>query len=308
MTEKTPHCKLGIIAGGGTLPSALIDFCHQTHLPFFVLALKNHAQPSMLPTDCAMAWIRIGSVGKAIRLMKKNGVTDIVMIGYVRRPSITELLPDIKGLHLLARVGLAQKGDDGLLRDIIREIEALNFRVRGIHEFLPNLLSPLGVLTKFQPSASDQNDIKRGCYVAKLLGLADVGQSVIVQNGLVLSVEGIEGTKSLIERTKTLKRKGNGGVLVKTIKPMQDTRVDMPTIGPDTVQSVFDAGLKGIAIEAGHVLITDLNQVVQKADKLGIFIVGVQSDTLIEPVLNEQINQFSTCINQHTTKQEGRHD
>ncbi|MBQ9090081.1 MAG: UDP-2,3-diacylglucosamine diphosphatase LpxI [Alphaproteobacteria bacterium] len=305
---KTTQRKLGIIAGGGTLPATLVEFCRQTNLPFFVLALKNHAQPQLLPTNCDIAWIRIGSIGKAIKLLKQNNVTDIVMIGHVRRPSVMELLPDAKGLQLLARIGLNKKGDDGLLRDVIREIETLGFHVKGIHEFLPNLLAPLGTLTKCEPSGTDKNDIERGFFVAQLLGLADVGQSVAVQNGLVLSVEGIEGTKALIERTKTLKRKGNGGVLVKTIKPMQDIRVDMPTIGPETIQSVYDAKLKGIAIEAGKVLITNIEQVVKTADKLGIFVIGVQSCDLIDPTIREQINQFSIHINQTTQKSKGSHE
>ena len=107
---KTTQRKLGIIAGGGTLPATLVEFCRQTNLPFFVLALKNHAQPQLLPTNCDIAWIRIVSIGKDIKLLKQNNVTDIVMIGHVRRPSVMELLPDAKGLQLLARIGLNKKG------------------------------------------------------------------------------------------------------------------------------------------------------------------------------------------------------
>ncbi len=292
MTE-TNERKLGIIAGAGVLPARLIRFCQETKRPFFVLALKNHADATLLPSDCDMEWVRIGSVGKSFKLMKNRGVKDIVMIGSVRRPSLLELLPDSKGLHILARIGLGQKGDDGLLRDVIREIEKEGFSIRGIHELMPELLAPSGVYTKIQPNITDIEDISRGCYVAKMLGLADVGQSVIVQQGLVLSLEGIEGTKALIERTKTLRRKGKGGVLVKTIKPMQEARADMPTIGVETVQSVYDAGLKGIAVESGKVLVTDVAAVTALADKLGVFVIGVDADKLIPPAMAEQVNMLT---------------
>ena len=168
-------------------------------------------------------------------------------------------------------------GDDGLLRFVIKEVENKGFDVIGIHDLMPNLLVPKGVLTHQKPSKKDIIDIERGFNVAKILGKADVGQAVIVQQGIVLSVEGIEGTKALIERTKKLKRKGEGGVLVKTIKPQQDNRIDMPTIGPETVKSIFDAGLKGIAVEAGKVLLAEAEKTIELADKLNIFIVGVHN-------------------------------
>ncbi len=302
MEKVHAESKLGIIAGAGILPTQLIRFCQKTNRPFFVLALKNHADATLLPADCDIEWIRIGAVGKSFKLMKKHNVKDIVMIGSVRRPSILELLPDRRALQLLTRVGLNKKGDDGLLRDVIREIEKEGFAVRGIHELMPELLAPAGIFTYKKPDVIDVEDIARGCYVAKLLGLADVGQSVIVQQGLVLSVEGIEGTKALIERTKSLRRKGKGGVLVKTIKPMQEARADMPTIGVETVQSVYDAGLKGIAVESGKVLVTDVDAVTTLADKLGIFIIGIEPNKLIPPAFHEQIKCLTGHVKKNDTK------
>ena len=114
--------------------------------------------------------------------------------------------------------------------------------------------------------------------VAKILGKADVGQAVIVQHGLVLSVEGIEGTAELIKRTASLKRKGGGGVLVKAVKPQQDKRVDLPTIGPNTVQAVYDSGFKGIAVEAGSSLLAEPEKMIALADKLGVFVMGIQGE------------------------------
>ena len=265
---------LGLIAGGGSLPFAVIDACRQAKRPLFVLALKGHAQADIL-TEVNGEFIRLGSIGKAIRLLKKNGVKEIVFIGGVRRPSISELMPDLKALSMLIKVGFRLLGDDSLLRILVAEANRQGFDVVGVDKIVPELLAIEGVYGQVKPDKQDMLDIERGIEVAKTLGQVDVGQAVIVQHGLVLSVEGIEGTAELIKRTGPLKRKGNGGVLVKVAKPQQDKRVDLPTIGPATVQAVYDAGLKGIAIESKAALVAESDKMMALADKLGIFVMGV---------------------------------
>lgn len=267
--------KLGIIAGSGSLPMALINECQKNNYPFCVIALKGHTNPDLIPANIPVKWIRLGAVGQGFAEMKKQQVKQIVLIGGVRRPSLTELCPDLRGLKFFAKIGIKALGDDGLLRAVIKEIESEGFKIVGIDDIMPSLLAPKGILGTIKPSETDKSDMNRGFEVAKLLGQADVGQGVIVQQGLVLSVEGIEGTSELIKRTKTLKRSGDGGVLVKVSKPQQERRVDLPTIGPKTVQDIKDAGFKGICIEANSVLIAECEQTIQLADKLGIFIVGV---------------------------------
>lgn len=267
--------KLGIIAGSGSLPVALIKECQKQNRPFCVVALKGHANVDLFPTDIAIKWIRLGAVGQIFAEMKKQRVTEIVLIGGVRRPSLKELCPDLRGLKFFAKIGLKALGDDGLLRAVINEIENDGFKVVGIDDIMPSLLVPRGVLGAFEPTDADKADIERGIEVAKILGQVDVGQAVIVQQGLVLSVEGIEGTAQLIKRSKTLKRQGAGGVLVKVSKPQQERRVDLPTIGIKTVRDVKEAGFKGIAVEANAVLIADCDKAIRLADKLGIFVVGV---------------------------------
>ncbi|MGN0919523.1 MAG: LpxI family protein [Alphaproteobacteria bacterium] len=268
--------KLGIIAGSGALPHALIEACERMKRPFFLLGLKGQANPQEYDKALPQGWIRLGAVGKGFRLMKKNGVEEVVMIGAVKRPSFVGLFPDLRGMKAIARLK-RKSGDDSLLRAIAREIEGEGFKVVGIDEILPHLLATGGVYTREMPRPPEQADIRRGIEVAKLLGKADVGQSVIVQQGLVLAVEGIEGTDALIRRSADLKRKGGGGVLVKVSKPQQDRRMDLPTIGPATVQAVKNAGFVGIAVEAGAVLISQSEQTVKLANQLGIFIVGVKA-------------------------------
>lgn len=270
--------KLGIIAGSGSLPASLAMFCLKENIPFAVFALKGHADLSLLPEGISIHEIRIGAVGKTFKLLEKEEVEEIVLIGGVRRPSLVEMCPDFEAIRFFTKLKFKSLGDDTLLRSVIKEVERRGFKVKGIHEYMPSLLAPKGILGKHSPSKTDLTDMKRGFEVAKLLGQADVGQSVIVQQNLVLSVEGIEGTGALIERTKYLKRSGDGGVLVKTKKPQQEERVDLPTIGPDTVKMISKAGLKGIAVEANNVLIVDLEKTVKKADELNVFIVGIEDD------------------------------
>ncbi len=268
--------KLGIIAGAGALPICLVQACEQTKRPYFVVGLKDCLAKDALPPNAPVSWIRLGALGKGLKLLKKNKVEEVVMIGAVKRPSFTGLFPDWKCFTMLLKHGKKALGDDALLKILIAELEKSGFKVKGIDDILPHLLIKKGVYGRIFPTEQDIRDINRGKEVARKLGEVDVGQSVIVQQGLVLAVEGIEGTDALIQRSKALKRKGGRGVLVKTAKPQQDRRADLPTIGPNTVQAVAEAGLAGIAVQADSVLFSEADKAVKLANQLGIFITGVE--------------------------------
>ncbi|HAX91234.1 MAG TPA: DUF1009 domain-containing protein [Rhodospirillaceae bacterium] len=198
------------------------------------------------------------------------------MIGRVRRPSIAELKPDWLTLKLLTKIGINALGDDGLLRGVGKALEEeCGVRVVGVADVFADILAPEGALTKTQVDEQSGEDIKRAVEIARTLGQLDIGQAVIVQQGIVLGVEAIEGTDALIARAALVRREGGGGVLVKLAKPQQDNRFDLPTIGLDTVQNVHAAGLSGIAVEAGRSLILDREKTIEAADMLGIFIVGL---------------------------------
>ena len=267
--------KLGIIAGAGALPVCLVQACEQMKRPYFIVGLKDCLQKDALPKGAPLSWIRLAALGKGLKLLKKNHVEEVVMIGAVKRPSFRGLWPDWRTLKLLLKHGKKALGDDALLKILIKEIESDGFKVVGIDQILPHLLIKKGVYGRLIPTAQDTADIKRGIQVAQKLGEADVGQAVVVQQGLVLAVEGIEGTDALIHRSKALKRKGGRGVLVKVAKPQQDRRADLPTIGPNTIQSVAEAGLAGIAVQADAVLFSEADKAVKLANQLGVFIIGV---------------------------------
>lgn len=266
--------KLGILAGGGALPGRLVDLCRREKRACFVLAFEGHTDPASV-AGAEHAWLRLGSAASGIEILRQAGVAELVMAGAVNRPSLADLKPDLGTARWLARIGIGSSGDDGLLRSIIRALEAEGFAVRGIDEVMTGLIAEAGTYGRIDPDEAAWVDIERGVAVAKALGAADVGQSVVVQQGLVLAVEALEGTDAMLSRAAELRRGGPGGVLVKVTKPQQDRRADLPSIGPCTVEGSARAGLKGIAIEARGVLIIDREAIIHAADAAGLFVVGL---------------------------------
>lgn len=266
--------KLGVLAGGGQLPVRVIEACRASGRDFFVLAFEGHTDPATV-TDTPHAWVRLGAVGEALRRLHEAKVEEVVLAGPVKRPSFDDLRPDWRGAMFLAKVGARAFGDDGLLSAVVKELEAEGFRVVGADDVFGHLRTPAGPCGRLTPNAAAETDIARGIEVLKALGPLDVGQAVVVQQGVVLGIEAIEGTDALLERCVALRRTGRGGVLVKIAKPGQERRVDLPTIGPGTIRRAVAAGLAGIALETGQSLIIDRAAVVRAADEAELFIVGI---------------------------------
>jgi DUF1009 family protein len=266
--------KLGIFAGGGELPLRIIEACRAAERGVFVLAFEGAADPAVV-SGVPHAWVRLGAAGEALRLLREQRVEEIVFAGGVKRPSLLSLRPDWHAAKFFARVGYRALGDDGLLTAVIREFEREGFRVVGADTILGSALAPTGRLGRHAPDAQAEDDIALGFRIVRALGALDIGQAAVVQQGLVLGVEAIEGTDALIARCADLRREGPGGVLVKAPKPGQERRADLPTIGRRTVDGAAAAGLRGIAVEAGASLIIDRAAVVAAADRSGLFVVGV---------------------------------
>ncbi|MBM3487386.1 MAG: LpxI family protein [Alphaproteobacteria bacterium] len=268
---------LGIVAGGGALPAALIAACRAEGRPVFVLALEGQAEPGAAIETAPHAWLRLGEAGRGITLLRDAGITEIVLAGRVRRPSLTELRPDRWTARVMAKVGWSVFGDNALLATLVREIEAEGFRIVRPEAILAAILATSGTYGRHAPDPIAMRDIERGAAVVRALGTLDIGQAVVVQEGLVLGVEAIEGTDALIGRCAALARTGPGGVLVKLAKPGQELRVDLPTIGPTTVERCAAAGLRGIAVEAGRTLVLDRGATVAAADTRGLFLTGIEA-------------------------------
>ena len=270
---------LGIIAGGGPFPGRVAAAAARTGRGVFIVALRGFAEPAVVAPypHCVL---RMGAAGEIIAALRAQGCTDLVLVGPVRRPSLLDLRPDVEGARILARVGRAAfAGDDGLLAAIVRVLGEEGFRVLGAHEIMTDALGPLGVMGRVTPDEAAGQDIRRGQVVLAALGAADVGQACVVQQGIVLALEAIEGTDAMLARAGGLARPGPGGVLVKLVKPGQDRRADLPTIGPGTLAAAAAAGLRGVAFEAGGTLLTDTAACIAAADHTGLFLIGVSSDT-----------------------------
>ncbi len=274
-TARNPAPVLGIIAGGGRLPDLLVHACRNSGREFRLVALKDQFTPRNVRTPPHVTF-RIGQGGAIIDYLHDEGVGELVFGGKIKRPSLAELRPDAKTAKMVARAGIGFIGDDGALSAVVRALEAEGFGVVAPESLLDGLLAPPGALGAHRPDALADRDIERGLTVLRALGALDIGQAVVVQEGQVLGVEAAEGTDRLIDRCAGLQKDAPGGVLVKIAKPQQERRIDLPTIGPDTVAGAIRAGFRGVAVEAGGTLVIDRNAITAHADAAGMFVVGVE--------------------------------
>ncbi len=276
----TARAALGIVAGGGPLPARVAAAAKAGGREVFLIGLDGYANPQLL-TPFRHVMVRLGAAGRTLQLLRQHQCHDLVLVGPVRRPSMLDIRPDAEGVKILARIGRAAfAGDDGLLAAIVRVLGEEGFRVIGAHEVLTEVLAPPGLLTRAGADAQAMADITRGVSVVRALGAADVGQACVVQQGIVLAVEAIEGTDEMLGRTGALARPGPGGVLIKLVKPGQDRRADLPTLGPQTVRAATACGLRGIAFEANGVILTERDAMVQAADEAGLFLLGLDAQFL----------------------------
>jgi len=274
--------KLGLIAGGGSLPVEIAEHCKQAGRPFFIARLKGFAGPELAPFPGAD--VGLAEVGKCIKVLKRAGCQSVCLVGNVSRPDFKSLKPDLRGIAILPAVMMAaRKGDDALLRVILNEFAKEGFAIEGAHEAKSDLTLGVGPLGRITPNEHHQLDILRALHVARQIGALEIGQGAVVCDGLVLAVEAQEGTDAMLRRVAVeipAAIRGTPGayrgVLAKAPKPIQETRVDLPTIGLATIQRAAAAGLAGVVGEAGRLLVLDREQVIELADDLGLFIYGVE--------------------------------
>lgn len=267
--------RLGIIAGGGPLPRLIARACEGEGRDVLIVAFEGETDPA----TCAgfpHRWIGLGAVGALLKALRQADCREVVLAGSIRRPSLSSIKVDLRGMRVLGRIASARaKGDDALLSLVIAELESEGFTVVGADDLIATLCAPAGAIGARAPDEDAERDIAIGIEAARALGAQDIGQAVVVQAGRVLGVEGVEGTDGLIERCAALQEAGPGAVLVKMKKPGQERRADLPTIGAATIQRLVEAGFRGVAVEAGQTLILERTQAVAQADEHGVFMVGV---------------------------------
>lgn len=271
---------LGLVAGGGQLPVEIAEHCVRAGRPLFVIRLKGMAADALQAFPGAD--VGLAELGKCFKALKRAGCEAVCLAGIVRRPDFAALAPDLRGLRVLpAAIAAARAGDDALLRVMVGEFEKEGFAVEGADAVMQALTLPVGLLAGAPPTSEAMADALRALDVARAIGRLDIGQGAVVADGLVLAVEAQEGTDAMLERVAKLPGHLRGrpgaprGVLAKAPKPIQETRVDLPVIGPATIHGVAAAGLVGVVGEAGRLLVLDRESTVKLARDLGLFILGV---------------------------------
>jgi DUF1009 family protein len=247
-----------------------------------MFAIKGWADPAVIGRY-VHHWIALGQAGRFFRLAKAENCREVLFIGTVLRPPLTALRLDWYTIKLMPRViRFFRGGDDRLLSGVAGVAESGGLRVVGVKDVAPELLVPEGVLGRHQPSPRDYGDIDRAFKLIAALGPFDVGQAAVVADGHVVAVEAAEGTDQMLARIAELRRLGRVtspsgvGVLVKAPKPGQDRRLDLPSIGPRTIELAAGAGLAGLAVTAGSTIMAEAQETIAAADRESIFVVGLR--------------------------------
>jgi UDP-2,3-diacylglucosamine hydrolase len=272
---------VGLIAAGGVMPFAVADSLIARGIDPVLFALRGSCDPVKV-TRFRYHWISIGQISRLTRLLRSENCRDLVFIGTLVRPALSEIRLDWGTLRVIPSVLAAFRGgDDHLLSGIGGILERDGFRMVGIKDVAPDLLMPEGCLTRASPDENAAADIARGREVLHALSPFDIGQAAIVIDGHVVGVEDIEGTDGLLARVARLRAEGRirartaRGALVKAPKSGQDLRFDLPTMGPRTVEGAAAAQLAGIAIVAGNTIVVDPQAVIEAADAASLFVTGL---------------------------------
>ena len=276
---------VGLVAGAGRFPIAFARAARQQGLKVYGLGVQGMVSDELADSCDRFATAGLARLGRAIKLLNRAGIRDVVMAGKIEKVELfnparlLRLLPDWRTLHMWFRYATANKSDDTILLAIIREFGRDGIRFHSALDYCPELLVNHGFLTRRKPSTAQWRDIKFGWDIAKDIGRLDIGQTVIVNDTAVIAVEAIEGTDQAIRRAGTLCRRG-GFTVVKVAKPQQDRRFDVPTIGLDTVQTMYEAGGRVLAIESQQTILLDADEAISLADRLGIAIVALNASEL----------------------------
>jgi UDP-2,3-diacylglucosamine hydrolase len=274
---------VGIVAGGGGMPFAVADSLTSRGIGVVLFPLKGFCDPARV-ARFRHRWIYVGQIGTAKKLLRSEGCRDIIFIGSLSRPALSEIRLDWGTLRVMGSlIASFRGGDNHLLSGVGRIFEQDGFHMVGVKDAAPDLLMPAGCVSRAAPDGEASADIAKGREVLAALSPFDIGQAAVVIDGHVVAVEDIEGTDGLLARVARLREEGRirspagRGVLVKMPKSGQDLRYDLPTVGPRTVEGAARAGLAGIAVAAGNTIAAEPQALIESADKAGLFVIGVAS-------------------------------
>lgn len=266
---------LTLLAGGGTLPALLAQAATQQGYKVQTITFQNQPEPEGLESNKAF---NIAAIGSILTHLTATKTTHVALAGHLTKPNILKLRPDSTGLKLLPRLKKAGFGDDAILRTLTAYLTEQGFKVLATTDLLPTLTAPKGTLSKTKPTKAQLADIEAGFKALKTMGPLDIGQALVIHNGVVIGVEGVEGTDALLQRCSTyrgLKRGEVGGLLIKAAKPSQTNLADLPTIGPHTLQILAQNKYAGVAIQSGKTLILDTPACLATANQHGLILTAL---------------------------------
>lgn len=262
---------LGIIAGGGIFPRIVAEAAREAGFRVVAVGHEGETDPGLASGVDAIHWVKLGQLSKIIKALKREGAAEIVLAGGIAKKGMFgRARPDLRAIRLLAR--MKSRSDDALLRALADDLESEGIKVRPATQYLGRLLAPKGILSRRKPTAREAADIEFGWPIAREIGRLDVGQAIAVKEKVVVAVEGIEGTDSMIRRAGQLAR--GGLVVLKVSKPGQDARFDLPAVGPGTIGAIAEFGGGCLAVEAGRTIVLERETLLRDADKAGVAVVG----------------------------------
>lgn len=268
---------VGLIAGGRQFPVLVAQGVKARGHRLVVAGFTGHTNPEVYPLADAHRELKLGQLAKLLDFLKENGVQQVVMAGTINKPGVMDIRHfDSRAVKLL--FSLPGKGDDSILRAVSGLLESEGMELVPPQTYAQGLTTPPGVLTRRPPDEREWADLRRGAALAREMGAHDIGQCVVLREGIVAAVEALEGTDAAIRRGCELG--GPGCVVVKVMKPGQEERVDLPSVGPDTVRVLAKGQGTCLGVEAGKSLFFDLEAAVSAADRAGIAIVGLVSADL----------------------------
>jgi DUF1009 family protein len=275
-THPAPAERIGLIAGNGRFPIIFSENARRLGYSVSAVAHVGETLPELEHHVDRIHWVRIGQFNKVIKALKGDGVRQAVMLGGIKKIRVFDVRPDLRAVSVARR--LTSWKDDDILREIAAELEREGIAIRESTFGLGDVLAEQGVLSKRRPSDSEWEDIRYGWSIMQEVGRLDIGQCVVVKDGIVVAVEAVEGTDEAIRRGGALA--GNGAVVVKRCKPQQDLRFDLPTIGPATIQTMQSVKALTLAVEASRTVVLDRHEMLRLAGEAGIAVVGVAEEDM----------------------------
>lgn len=273
VADLAPGGALGLIAGNGRFPIIFADNARRLGYRVCAVAHVGETDPGLAEHVDRIHWVKIGQINKLVQAFKGDGITHAVMLGGIKKTHVfTTVRPDLRTLALAARLAIWR--DDDILREFAAELEREGIRIRESTFGLDGVLVEEGVLSKRKPSQKEWDDIRYGWELAQEIGRLDIGQCVVVKDRVIVAVEAVEGTDGAIRRGGELAE--SGAVVIKRCKPQQDLRFDLPAIGPRTIDTMAAVKAKVLVVEAGRSVVLDRDEMLTKANRAGIAVVGIK--------------------------------